>query len=80
VVVNGSGEAVHPLPPGCPAAPAGPFTLSRPRSLVSALVAPALSAPPPPAIDVDEFEARQKMMEEQNRLKKVFLSKALEDR
>ncbi|XP_026281000.1 uncharacterized protein LOC113208272 isoform X3 [Frankliniella occidentalis] len=50
------------------------------KSLTAKLVLPSLSQPPPAAINLSDFRAKHKLMEEQNRARKVYLAKALEDR
>ncbi|XP_034254236.1 RAB6-interacting golgin [Thrips palmi] len=48
--------------------------------LTAKLVMPSISEPPPSSINLSDFRAKHRLMEEQNRARKVFLAKALEDR
>ncbi|KAK3918739.1 RAB6-interacting golgin [Frankliniella fusca] len=50
------------------------------KSLTAKLVLPSLSQPTTAAINLNDFRAKHRLMEEQNRARKVFLAKALEDR
>lgn len=49
-------------------------------SLTAKLVMPSISDPPPSSINLSDFRTKHRLMEEQNRARKVFLAKALEDR
>ncbi|KAJ1525252.1 hypothetical protein ONE63_010077 [Megalurothrips usitatus] len=49
------------------------------KSLTAKLVLPSLSQPPPSSINLSDFKTKHRLMEEQNRARKVFLAKALED-
>jgi len=50
------------------------------KSLTAKLVMPSISEPPPSSINLSDFRTKHRLMEEQNRARKVFLAKALEDR
>ena len=50
------------------------------KSLTAKLVLPSISEPPPSSINLSDFRTKHRLMEEQNRARKVFLAKALEDR
>lgn len=50
------------------------------KSLIAKLVIPSVSQPPPSSINLSDFRKKHRLMEEQNRARKVFLAKALEDR
>lgn len=50
------------------------------KSLIAKLVLPSISQPTPSSINFSDFDTKHRLMEEQNRARKVFLAKALEDR
>ena len=50
------------------------------KSLTAKLVLPSILQPHPSSVNLSDFRRKQRLMEEQNRARKVFLAKALEDR